>query len=93
MSEAALGCGVSHALGVVAGARGDDSAGVTGVGHLDDLVVRTAGFERPGLLEVFEFQHHVGADAFTQRGRSLGGRLANTVGVVDTAGCPVNVLE
>ena len=59
-----------HALGVVAGGRGDHAVGALGLGQPGDPQVGAAGLERAGALEVLELEVHVAAGGGRQPARA-----------------------
>ena len=65
--NAVLGGSQGHALCMIAGAAGDDAAGLFLFGQLADLVVSAAHFEAASHLKVFGFQVDVAV------GRQVGG--------------------
>ena len=62
------------ALGVVAGAGGDDSALALGFAEGEELVERAALFERAGALQVLELEVQGQAGEFGEMMRELAGR-------------------
>ena len=67
------------ALGVVAGAGGDDAALALGFAQGEQLVERAALLERAGALQVFKLQVQGQAGQFREVMRKLAGRNMNGV--------------
>jgi hypothetical protein len=68
-------CRERHALGVVAGARGDHAPRPLGLGQPGDAHVGAADLERPGALQVLALEQHGAADLLGQPAQALQRRL------------------
>ena len=85
------GRGERDALGVVAGARGDDAARALGVGQRGHAVDRAAQLEGAGALQVLGLEQHARARPARDRAGGEHGRRRDDA--VDHGACALDVLE